>query len=323
MQLPAELRARIEEMTADVPQGQLRKAAEHLSASYRRAGSAFHLDTPAKRLAYLQVRLPATYAACVTAMRYAKEVMAGFAPESMLDLGSGPGTAMLAGKEVFPSLRHFIAIERDRELASMAASLARFTIEQRTSDVATSEFPAADIVMASYSFNEVPAVARAAFLDRALQAAKRLFIVMEPGTPEGYRNIIDIRERLLAAGGVIVAPCPHHERCPMRGTSDWCHFAARVERSSLHRQLKGGELGHEDEKYSYVAFARQTLQRPAARIVRHPRVHSGHVKLDLCVDCKEIRRATVTRSQNDDYKRARRARWGDAWPRSYTDGDEE
>ncbi|MCI0389431.1 MAG: small ribosomal subunit Rsm22 family protein [Acidobacteria bacterium] len=31
---------------------------------------------------------------------------------------------------------------------------------------------------------------------------------------------------------------------------DWRHFAARIERSSLHRRINGAELGYEDGKYS-------------------------------------------------------------------------
>ena len=63
----------------------------------------------------------------------------------------------------------------------------------------------------------------------------------------------------------------------MAGTRDWCHFAARVNRSALHRRLKEGQLGYEDEKYSYVAAAATGhLARPASgRIVRHPVFRKG------------------------------------------------
>jgi ribosomal protein RSM22 (predicted rRNA methylase) len=109
---------------------------------------------------------------------------------------------------------------------------------------------------------------------------------------------------------------------------DWCHFSQRLERSSQHRQLKGGELGYEDEKFSYLIAARsETLASDAspgatshgvtsqkqARIVRHPGKHSGHIQLSLCTTQGKIENRTVTRSSKSAYKLARKAEWGDTW----------
>jgi ribosomal protein RSM22 (predicted rRNA methylase) len=54
------------------------------------------------------------------------------------------------------------------------------------------------------------------------------------------------------------------------------------------------------------------LARPAARIVRHPRKHSGHVQLTLCT-AEGLKHPTITKSQKEEYKRARKAEWGDGW----------
>jgi ribosomal protein RSM22 (predicted rRNA methylase) len=95
---------------------------------------------------------------------------------------------------------------------------------------------------------------------------------------------------------------------------DWCHFAARVSRSSLHRQVKGGSLPYEDEKFSYVAAARFPAAPAASRIVRHPQIRKGQVLLDLCTAEDGLRRETVTKRHGDAYRAARDADWGDAWP---------
>jgi ribosomal protein RSM22 (predicted rRNA methylase) len=94
-----------------------------------------------------------------------------------------------------------------------------------------------------------------------LEAARVALVVIEPGTPRGAGAIRTIREELLAAGAHMLAPCPAAMPCPL-AAPDWCHFAARVERSSLHRRIKEGALGYEDEKYSYVCA---TPQRWTAR----------------------------------------------------------
>lgn len=320
MQLPARIREKIAELSANVPLADLRRAAERLSATYKDGdfGSAF--DSPAARLAYLHVRLPATYAACALALRYCAEALPEFAPQSLLDLGSGAGSAILAAKRQFPSLLRVVAIERDAALMESARELLGSSVRLQTGDIRTADLEKSDLVMASYSLGEIASRERLSLIDRAWSATTGLLVVIEPGTPEGYARILAVRDHLLKTGAQIAAPCPHTQRCPMQGTTDWCHFAARVERTSLHRQLKSGSLGHEDEKFSYVAFARETARLPESRIVRHPQQHGGHIKLQLCHDGERIREVVITRSQKREYRAARGVRWGDAWP-PYTDGD--
>jgi ribosomal protein RSM22 (predicted rRNA methylase) len=86
-----------------------------------------------------------------------------------------------------------------------------------------------------------------------------------------------------------------------------------VERTAEHRQAKGGELGYEDEKFSYVAACRNEYFCPEGRVVRHPRFHPGHVQLTLCT-ASGLRAQTIAKSQKEQYRAARKARWGDAWP---------
>jgi ribosomal protein RSM22 (predicted rRNA methylase) len=320
MQLPAAVRERIEAWSENIPLADLRRAAERLSATYKDGEFAGVFDSPAARLAYVHVRLPATFAVCALALAYCADALPGFTPQSLLDLGSGPGSAILAAQRQFPSVRNTVALERDAELARLASEFVGNFVDHRPSDIRTAAFPKSDLVIASYCLGEIAAKDRLDVIDRAWGATTGLLLVLEPGTPDGYARILAIRDHLLAARAQMVAPCPHAQRCPMQGTHDWCHFAARVERTSLHRQLKSGSLGHEDEKFSYVAFAREAARLPASRIVRHPQQHGGHIKLQLCVDGEQIREMVVTRSQKQDYRAARRVRWGDAWP-PYTEDD--
>jgi ribosomal protein RSM22 (predicted rRNA methylase) len=324
VQLPPHIRARIEQLGEKIPLSELRRAAEKLTTTYKDGEFASAFDSPAARLAYLHARLPATFGACSVALSHCTEALPGFDPQSLLDLGSGPGSAILAAQQEFPSLQQILAIERDAELAKLASELGGDSVRHQQSDIRTAAFTKSDLVIASYCFGEIAAKDRIALIDRAWAATAGLLLVIEPGTPEGYARILVVRDHLLVAGAQIVAPCPHAQRCPMQGTKDWCHFAARVERTSLHRQLKSATLGHEDEKFSYIAFARCNAVLPEARIVRHPRQHGGHIKLQLCVDGERIREAVVTRSQKAEYRAARRAKWGDPWPPygpPYTDDD--
>ncbi|WP_107393521.1 small ribosomal subunit Rsm22 family protein, partial [Streptomyces abyssalis] len=175
--------------------------------------------------------------------------------------------------------------------------------------------PTADLVTVSYVLGELPERDRLAVVDAAARAGQAV-VVTEPGTPGGYARIIAARDQLAAAGLRVLAPCPHSAPCPMVPGEDWCHFAARVNRSSLHRQVKGGSLPYEDEKFSYVAAARPGVTGDPAdgRIVRRPQKRKGQVLLELCTADSGLRPATVTKRHGTDYRRARDAKWGDAWP---------
>jgi ribosomal protein RSM22 (predicted rRNA methylase) len=136
-------------------------------------------------------------------------------------------------------------------------------------------------------------------------------LVVEPGTPRGFALIRQLRAELLAAGAYMGAPCSSAGECPM-DAADWCHFAARVGRSSLHRRVKGGELGYEDEKFSYLAVTRQPVETARARIVRRPRQQPGLVVLDTCTP-EGLRTERVTRRDRDRFRAARHADWGGSW----------
>ncbi len=106
-------------------------------------------------------------------------------------------------------------------------------------------------------------------------------------------------------------PCPHDRPCPLDG-DDWCHFAVRLPRSAGHRSAKAAQAGFEDEKFAYVVTARQEVVRADARILRHPQVRGGHVRLELCAE-EGLRSAVVAKSDRAAFRAARKASWGDAF----------
>jgi ribosomal protein RSM22 (predicted rRNA methylase) len=93
---------------------------------------------------------------------------------------------------------------------------------------------------------------------------------------------------------------------------DWCHFAARVQRSALHRQVKGAALAYEDEKYSYVIFTRLPARRVPARVVRHPTWLPRQVTFVACTPTG-LESVHLTKS-DPSYKTARKLGWGSALP---------
>jgi ribosomal protein RSM22 (predicted rRNA methylase) len=326
MRLPEALGAAIEAEVAGVPAAELRRAAENLTASYRAPASrARHVATRAHRLAYAVVRAPATYAAVRTALgEVAARVPAG-SVRSVLDAGAGPGVAAWAARDAFPDAERVTLVERDAALVDLGRRLAGSSLGDArwiTADLErVAAFEPHDLVVASYVAGELDERAARALVARLWDAARVALVVVEPGTPRGFATVRAVRDELIARGASIAAPCPHARECPMAG-DDWCHFAARVERTSLHRRVKGGDLGHEDEKYAYVAASRSAARPAVSRIVRHPRRREKYVELELCTR-DGLERRVVTRGDRALYRPARKAAWGGAWDESTREKERE
>jgi ribosomal protein RSM22 (predicted rRNA methylase) len=299
--LPVEIRQRIEERASEVPFAELKRAAAAMSGAYREGRL-----IAASPAAYLVTRMPATYAATYSALLQLPEGLPLI--ETILDVGAGTGAASLAARAVFPRAR-IEMIERDSVLAREARAFLPDAGIIAADAARIERFPERDLVIAAYSLGEIGAGAAI----RLWQSARVALVIIEPGTPKGFTLIRAIREELLAAGAQMAAPCPGAMACPMVDP-DWCHFAARVERSSLHRRLKGGDLGYEDEKYSYVAFTRELLPLPAARIVRRPQHHAGWIELRTCTG-RGLETERVTKRGRELFRQARHASWGDPFSR--------
>jgi len=296
----------IEERAEAVGFRALKNAASALSEAYRES-RAVHLPDPARTAAYLVTRMPATFAAAHAVLH---ELLARLGPRSIssvLDIGAGAGAASLAARECFPEAGTVTLVERDSALAAaahqwlpQAATLLEDVTRIRT-------LPPHDLVIAAYSLGEIAEPLAA----RLWQAARVALVAIEPGTPRGYALILKVREELLEAGASMAAPCPATTPCPL-AAPDWCHFAARVERSSIHRRIKDAELGYEDEKFSYIAVARQPVDLPASRIIRRPRQCPGLIELETCAPAG-VQSVRVPHRDREAFRAARKAAWGSAW----------
>jgi ribosomal protein RSM22 (predicted rRNA methylase) len=314
--LPSLLREAVEQELEGVDRSRVARAAEQITSNYKASNFSGTLASAEARAAYLITRLPATYAACHSVFAEIARLWPDFKPSSVLDVGAGPGTASWAAAEVWPVLQEFTLIENNREFAQLGGRLAASsdTLRHATWEITdlsrTRELPSADLVVLSYATGELPDAAT--IPKKAWTAAKQLLVIIEPGTPRNFEQVAQIRREVIATGGQIVAPCPHELECPMAAANDWCHFSVRLERTAEHRRMKGGALGYEDEKFSYVAFGKESIPPAQTRIVRHPMTHSGFIQLTLCTP-DGLQEKTITRSQKEVFRAARRAKWGDEW----------
>lgn len=241
--------------------------------------------------AYLVYFWPASYAQANRALD-----MAGVTGGARaLDLGCGPGpvTAALLDRGV----ESIVALDRAGEALALTASLdpARVTVAQWDAQADALPQGPFDLIVMGHLLNELwadldedEALARrhalcARALERLSPAGK--LIIIEPALKATSRQALELRDRLVAGGHTVLAPCLHQGPCPaLVNPRDWCHseqpWQAPDWTAQITRQVGMGRRGL---KMTCLVFARGErapgpLADPAARpfrIVSDPRHSKG------------------------------------------------
>ena len=344
---PDALRDAIARLTEAIPPKALAAHAAALSQRYR-GGSASHVAIANDRdvAAYLTTRLPATYAAIAAVLDAVKERAPEFAPSRVLDAGAGPGTASWAAAESWPQLQSITMLDLNPHLLAAARTLAATSSHaalleaQFISDDLSSPFPPPlagrgpvsdsgavtgpsvsakrtegalyDLILAGYTFAELPLQVRDRVIASLWNACSGILVIVEPGTPAGFATILACRTALIEAGARILAPCPAAHPCPITAP-DWCHFAERLPRSRAHMRAKDATVPFEDEKFSYIAVAREGIAVAPieARIIAPPHTAKPGTRLKLCTPSGLADRVVLKRDK-PAYKAIGRKTWGDA-----------
>ncbi len=230
--------------------------------------------------------------------------------ESVVDFGGGPGTFLFALSK-FKTPSKYTNVERSDAFIGvmnvlveefLSSSIPHVHVDSISSNylkLESQKIPANDLCVFSYTFCECD---NSLACLSALVEGSKMVLIIEPGTPAGFTNIIHARDKLIEEGFSDIAPCTASNGfCPLRDSkSDWCHFIERLERSRVQKHLKKGELGYEDEKYSYLLMSKQPIHSPARpvrtvlpgglhrsggdgkRIISRPDITKYSVSFDVC-----------------------------------------
>lgn len=327
-ELPFALKTAIQRETAGASRRDLAGRSAATTATYRAGGgSATAIKGAADAQAYALSRMPATYAACAAAFAEAVARAPDFAPASLLDAGSGPGTGSWAAAEAWSGLARVTWVDASAPFLDLARRLGAegpapiAQAEAHRADL-NAPLPAGlrgDLVLASYALAEIAPDRQAALVGRLWDACDGLLALVEPGTPAGFARILAARDALTAVGATVLAPCPHAGPCPLAdagerqgGFPGWCHFSVRLPRSRDHRLAKGAEAPFEDEKFAYLLAARPGVAGTpaAARVLGRPRAGKPGIDLALCTPAG-LERRFVPRRDKAAHAAARRVDWGD------------
>ena len=258
----------------------------------RELAGARYFDDPQLLGAYLLLYWPVSYGQLSSVLR---EV--GGARGRVLDVGSGPGPLALAALDAGAAR----ALAIDRSQAALAA--ARTLAEGAGAPLVTAHWEPAqplpdgpfDLVLAGHVLNELygdDVAARGSLVEAMLArlAPGGLVVLLEPALRETSRALLMLRDRLVAAGATVRAPCLYRGGCPaLVRQGDWCHAERAWAPPPIVDELaRAAKLHRESLKMSYLV-----LQAPGApwpslpegrlfRIVSEPLPQKGQHRFVGC-----------------------------------------
>ena len=201
MQLPPELRDLLDDLISTTPTAELARASVAVSERYRRLkGGAFGIASMIEAKAYLATRFPATFCAASKTFEALAAALPGFSPETLLDVGAGPGTAALAALRRWPALRELDLVEPNAHLQALGEKLLDAVWRRESIDRAVLD-KKYDLAVSAYVLNELAEEKGADALEDAVrkmwQAAGQALVIIEPGTPAGQGIVLRARKILL------------------------------------------------------------------------------------------------------------------------------
>lgn len=316
MDLPIEIKRYIENELNFLNKNDLHDNAKKISKSYRTNNGKGRvlLSSRNESMAYAISRMPATYSAVYNSLRYTLEI---YKPkiESVADIGAGTGSATIAVNELL-DIDYIECFERQDEMQDIGVKIfenynnlskkVKWKKIDICKDIIDSKY---DLVITSYMLNEIKEEERNIVIEKLWKISNKILLIVEPGTVQGYTNIVNAKNKLITMGAKVIAPCVCNECKLLEG--DWCNFSCRVQRTRMHKEIKEADAPYEDEKYIYLAVTKDDFDRVnKKRILRHPMIYSGFVKLKLC-DIDGIKEVTISKKDKDKFKIARKSEAGD------------
>jgi ribosomal protein RSM22 (predicted rRNA methylase) len=304
--------------------------------------------SPGTAVTYLAHRFPATYASNFRVLMEVFKRVPDFNPTRILDYGSGPGVSTLAALKIWQAdeTRKVVCVEPSLNMQQVG----NYLLSDSQADLSwhiglygvSGQF---DLITVSYVLMEIRDQDSRDLLINSLYSKLRpggVLVILDCGTPTGFRYIHRIREQLIIKqkeiksdkNWHIIAPCSHENACPLALTGkDWCHFDQRVRRLPHSVYSKGSRKNNADyEKFSYLVIRKSPgpreiygseLEAPTSweksffwpRIVMPAIKAGGHTLLDVCSTPNNFERLVVSKSKPHafGYRFSRKIMWGDLW----------
>ncbi|KAM6990291.1 ribosome assembly protein METTL17, mitochondrial [Tautogolabrus adspersus] len=288
---------------------------------------------------YMAARLAGGYAAVRRALNEIKKRDPSFAPQSLLDFGSGLGTVVWASHSYWgDTLKEMVCVDSSGPMNILAERLLKGDDERAEPHIKQVYFrqflPVSpkvqfDLVTAAFTLSELQnAKDREEAVMTLWRKTSSYLVLVENGTKEGHQMLMKARDSLLKKQektvhdprpASVFAPCPHELTCPKLAREPFtpCNFQQQYKPLPLP--------GHNDqqrEKFSYLIVSRTEPARADAEGVDWARLtapvqrRTRHVHCRMCCPDGKLQHLVVTARKHgrDVYRCARNSDWGDQVP---------
>ena len=309
MQLPKYLQEKVDGLYSYLKKGELEKTQRNLTDKYKNetGQSKALINSKQDSVLYAISRMPATFSVIHTLLNQLIEQGLIIDIHSVLDVGSGTGAGYFAVSEILENVKIDL-IEYDQNMIDICKTLTDDSVEISKKDIIFDNLEKnADLVITSYVLSEMKEQDRLKSVMKLLEASNKYLLIVDTGTPRTYENMMTIKRFVEEKGYFVVAPC-QSKKCGLK--NDYCQFFARVERSSLMRQAKSGELSYEDEKYFYLLISKEDKKVDAERIVRRPIIKPNNIELLLCSE-DGVNKKNFTKKNKEMFKMVKKSKIND------------
>jgi ribosomal protein RSM22 (predicted rRNA methylase) len=184
--------------------------------------------------AYLSYYLPLNFLRAEAVIAEAKRFDFFKQFEHIIDFGSGLGSGSLGLTEFnFKSFTFVETSEVAHTLHKKIFPQNLFGLAKWKKSVNESDIQPKTLGVFSFSLTE---------LEKLPAWTQKLqgMMIIEPSTQDDGRKLLDVRQKLIATGFSVWAPCVHQKKCPLyiHSKTDWCHHRVHWSRPEWFKKIE-------------------------------------------------------------------------------------
>lgn len=273
-------------------------------------------------LAYLGLRTPATYAQIYGALLQIQETIPLWEPQSLLDIGSGPGTALWAAKTIWPSLQTAVCIDQEKHFLSINKEIIQksslpmhVSFDQQDTKSLRNNRAMYDVVVIANVLNELSISEQKTLLEQAYSHCSGIMIIVEPGTPFGIQIVQDAAKNFSRKANLLA---PFVKNTFVVIDKQWIHFSQRFIRPEFQKRIRQHmrestlmASDWEEAKYAYVAMGKiPTEEKAWGRVVGPSIKQKGFLEIPVLTE-DGVTQVKVLKRYKNTYAFAKDLQWGD------------